>query len=146
MTPMDCSTPGSLVHHQLLELVQNHVHQVSDAIQPLHTLSLCRPLLLLSSILPSIRAFFSESVLLISWPKNWSFSFSTSPSNEHPGLISFRMDWLDLLAGQGTLQSFPTPQFKSINSLELTFFYGPTLISIHNYWKNHSFNYTGLCW
>ena len=99
---MDCSTPGFPVHHQLPELAQTHVHRVSDVIQPSHPLL---SLLLLPSILPSIRVFSSESVLHIRWPKNWSFSFSISPSKEHPRLIYFRMDWLDLLAVQGTLRN-----------------------------------------
>ena len=85
---MDCSTPGFPVHHQLLELAQTHVHQVGDAIQPSYP---CRLLLLLPSIFPSIRVFFNESVLPIRWQKYWSFSFSTSPSNEFSGLISFRI-------------------------------------------------------
>ena len=89
-------------HHQLLELAQTHVHQVRDAI---NHLILCHLLLLLPSIFPSIRVFSNESVLCIRWPKYWSFSFSISPSNEHPGLISFRMDWFDLLAVQETLKS-----------------------------------------
>ena len=110
--PMNCSTPGLPVHHQLPELTQTHVHRVDDAIKPSHPLS---PLLLLPSIFPSIRVFSNESVLLIGWPKYWSFSFNISPSNEHSGLISFRMDWLDLLAIQGTLKS--PLQFKSINSV-----------------------------
>ena len=102
-------------------------------------LILCHPLLLLPSIFPSIRVFPNESTLHIRWPKCWSFSFNISPSNEHPGLTSFRMDWLALLAVQGTLKkSSPTPQFKSINSLVLSFLYSPTLTSIHDYWKNHS--------
>ena len=101
---MDCSTPGFSVHHQLPELTQTHVHQVSDAIQP-SLLILCHPLLLLPSIFPSIRVFSNESVLCIRWPKYWSFSFSISPSKRYSGLISFRMDWLDLLAVQGTLES-----------------------------------------
>ena len=100
--PMNCSTPGLPVHHQLLEFTQTHVHQVGDAIQPSHPLS---SILLLPSIFPSISVFSNESVLHIRWPKYWSFSFSISPSNEHSGLISFRMDWLDLLAVQGTLKS-----------------------------------------
>ena len=101
-------------------------------------LLLCCPLLL-PSIFPSIRVFSNESALRIRWPKYWSFSFNISPSNEHPGLISFRMDWLDPLAVQGTSQeSSPTPQFKSINSSVLSFLYSPTLTSIHDYWKNHS--------
>ena len=88
---------------------------------------------------PSLRVISNESVLRIRWPKYWSFSFSISPSNEYSGLISFRMDWLDLLAVQGTQESSPTPQFKSINSLVLSFLYSPTLTSIHYYWKNCSF-------
>ena len=100
--PMDCSTPGLPVHHQLLELAKTHVHPVSDAIQPSHPLS---PRLLLPSIFLSIRVFSNESVLHIRWPKYWSFSFSISPSNEDSGLISFRMDWLALLVAQGTLKS-----------------------------------------
>ena len=103
-------------------------------------LILCRPLLLLPSIIPSIRVFSSESVLHIRWPKYWSFSFSISPSNEYSGLISFRIDWLDLLAVQGNLKSSPTPQFKSINCLVLSLLYSPTLTSTHDYWKNHSFD------
>ena len=98
--PMNRSTPGLPVHHQLPESTQTHVHLVGDAIQPSHP---CHPLLL-PSIFPSIRVFSNESVLCIRWPKYRSFSFSISPSNEHPGLISFRMDWLDLLAVQGTLK------------------------------------------
>ena len=96
--PMDCSTSGFLVLHHFLELVQTHVHWVSDAIQPSHPLSS-----LLSSIFPSIRVFSNESAFHIRWPKYWSFSIS--PSNEYSGLISFRMDWLDLLAVEGTLKS-----------------------------------------
>ena len=95
-------------------------------VMPSNHLILCRPLLL-PSIFPSIRVISSESVLHISWPKYWSFSFSINPSNEYSGLISFRMDWLDLLAVQGTLKSLLTPQFKSINSSVLRFLYGSTL-------------------
>ena len=93
--PMDCRTPGFPVHHQLPKLAQTHVHRVGDAIQPFHTLC---PLLILPSIFPSIRVFSNESILCIRWPKYWSFSFSISSSSEYSGLISFRMDWLDLLA------------------------------------------------
>ena len=99
---MDCSTPGLPIYHQLPELAHTHDHRVGDAIQPSHPLS---SLLLLHSIPPSIRVFSNDSVLHIRWPKYWSFSFSISPSNEYSGLNSFRMDWLDLLAGQGTLKS-----------------------------------------
>ena len=94
--PMDCSMPGFPVHHQHLELVQTHAHRIGDTIQPSH------PLLLLPLV---IRVFSSESVLCIKWPNYWSFSFSISPFNEYSRLISFRMDWLDLLAVQGTLKS-----------------------------------------
>ena len=131
--PMD-STSGFPVHHYLLEFAQTHV-RVSDAIQSSRPL---RPLLLLPSIFPSIRVFSNESALCIRWPKYWSFSFS--PSNEYLGLISFRIDCFDLLAVQGTFRSPPAPQFKSINSLVLSLLYGPTLTSIHDYWKNHSFD------
>ena len=100
--PMNCSTPGLPVHHKLPEFTQTHVHWVGDAIQPSHPLS---PLLLLPPIPPSIRVFSNESTLHMRWPKYWSFSFSISPSNEHSGLICLRMNWLDLLAVQGTLKS-----------------------------------------
>ena len=93
--PMNRSTPGLLVHHQLLEYTQTHVH---ESVMPSSHLILCRPLLLLPPIPPSIRVFSNESTLHMRWPEYWSFSFSISPSNEHPGLISFRMGWLDRLA------------------------------------------------
>ena len=99
---MNRSTPGLPVHQQLPESTQTHVHQVGDAIQPSHPLS---SLLLLPSIPPSIRVFSNESTLRIRWPKYWSFSFNISPSSEHPGLISFRMDWFDVLEVQGILKS-----------------------------------------
>ena len=99
---MNRRTPGLPVHHQLLEFTQTHIHRVSDAIQPSHV---CGPLFLLPPILSSIRVFSNESVLRIRWPKYWSFSFSISPSNEHSGLISIRMNWLDVLAVPGTLKS-----------------------------------------
>ena len=102
-----------------------------ELVMPPNHLTLCRPLPLPSSIFPSIRVFSNESVLRIKWPKYWSFSFSISPSNEYSGLISFRMDWLDLLAVEGAREFSPTPQFKSINSWALNFFYSPTLTSIH---------------
>ena len=95
---------------------------------PSRHLILCHLLLLLPPIPPSIRVFSNESTLRMRWPKYWSFSFSISPSNEHPGLIYFRMDWLDLLAAQGTLDSSPTPQFKSINSSALRFHHSSTHI------------------
>ena len=108
-----------------------------ESVMPSNHLILCHPVLPPASIFPSIRVFSNESALHIRWQKYWSFSFSISPSNEYSGLISFMIDWLDLLAVQGTLKSIP--QFKSINSLVLSFLY-PTLASIHDYWKNHSFD------
>ena len=107
-----------------------------ELVMPSNHLILCWSLLLLPSIIPSIRVFSNELVICIKWPKYWSFSFSISSSNEYSGFISFRMDWFDFLAVQGT----PTPQFKSINSSVLSLLYDPALISIHDYWKNHSFN------
>ena len=110
-----------------------------ESVMPSNHLILCHPLLLPPSIFPSIRIFSNESALHIRWPKYWTFSFNISPSNEYSGLISFRMDWFDLLAVPGTRQeSPPTPQFKSINSLALSFLHSPTLTSIHGHWKNHS--------
>ena len=100
--PMDCSTLGLPVHHQLPEFTQTHVHWVGDAIQPSHPLSSPSPPALNVS---QHQVFSNESALRIRWPKDWSLSFNIRPSNEHPGLISFRMDWLDLLAVQGTLKS-----------------------------------------
>ena len=102
---------------------------------PSNHLILCHPLFLLPLIFPSIRIISYRSVLPIRWPKDWRLSFSISPSNEYSGLISFRMDWLDLLAVQGTQESSPTPQCKSINSSPLSFLYSPTLTSIHDSWK-----------
>ena len=133
--PMDCSTPGLSVHpssQSLLKLMS------IELVMPSNNLILCLPLLLPPSVLPSIRVFSNESALLIRWPQYWGFSFSISPSNEYSGLIFFRMDWLDLLAVQGTPKNPPTPQFKTINSSALSFLYSPTLTSIHDYWKNHS--------
>ena len=116
----------------------------TESVMPSNHLILCHPLLLLPSVFPSIRVFSSESVLQIRWPKYWSFSFSISPSNEYSGLVSFRIDSFDL-AVQGTLRSSPTPQFKSISSSALSFLYDLTLISVHDYWKNRSFDLMELC-
>ena len=104
-----------------------------ESVMPSNHLIFCHSRLLPPSIFPSIRVFTNESALHIRWPKYWSFSFNISPSNEHSGLTSFRIDCLDILEVQGT----PTLQFKSINSLELSFLYSPALTSIHDYWKNH---------
>ena len=110
---------------------------------PFSHLILYHPLLLLPLIFPNIRIFPTELALCIRWPKYWSFSIS--PSNEYLGLISFRIDWFDL-AVHRILNSSPVSQLESINSLVLSLLYGPTLTSVHDYWKNHSFNYTDLCW
>ena len=117
-----------------------------ELVMPSNHLILCHPLLLPPIIFLRIRVFSTESVLRISWPKDWSFSLSISPSNEYSRLISFRMDWLDLLAVQGTLKFSPTPQFKSIHSWALSFFYSSALTSIREYWENHSFDWMVLFW
>ena len=129
--PMDYSTPGFPVHHQLLEFTQTHVHGVGDAIQPSHPLSYPSPP---AFNFPSIMVFSNESVLHIRWPKYWSLSFSISPSNEYSGLISFRSG-LTSLQCKDSGESFARLQFKSINSSVLSFLYSPTLISIHDYWN-----------
>ena len=133
--PMNCSTPGFPVHHELQESTQTHVHWVSDAIQPSHILSFPSP-----HIFPSIRGFSNESALRIMWPKYWSFNFNISPSSEYPGLISFRMDWLDLLAVQGTLKSLLQHHSSKASILQHSAVFRVTLTSIHDYWKNHSLN------
>ena len=130
MTPWAASSQAFLSitnTHSLLKLMS------IKSVMPSNHLMLCCPLLLPPSIFPSIRVFSNESVLHITWSKYWSFCFNISPSSEYSGLISFRMDWLDLLAVQGTLNS--KAQLKSINSLALSFLYSPTLIFIHDYWK-----------
>ena len=137
-TPLTAARQTSLSitnSRSLLRLV------ATELVMPSSHLILCHPLLLLPSIFPSIRVFSNESFLCIRWPKYWSFSFSISPFNEYSGLISFRMDWLELLhSPRDSQESPPTPQFKSINSLVLNFLYSPTLTSTHDYWKNHSFD------
>ena len=121
--PMNHSTPGLPVHHQLPEFTQTHVHQVGDAIQHL---ILCHPLLLLTLFPPSLRVFSNESTLHMRWPKYWSFSFSIIPFKEHPGLISFRMDWLDLLAVKGLSRVF------SNTTVQKRQFFGAQLCSQSN--------------
>ena len=118
--PMDCSTPGFPVHHQLPKFAQTHVHHVGDAIQPF---ILCCPLLFLPSVFPSIRVFSNESGVHIRWPKYWSFSFNISPSNEYSGLISFRIDWFDLLAVQGTLRSLLQHHSSKASILQQSVFF-----------------------
>ena len=133
--PMRCSTPGFSVHHQLQEVTQTHAHRVDDSS---NHLILCHPLLLQPSIFPSIKVCSNEPVLCIKWAKYWSFSFSISSSSEYSGLISFRMDWLDLLAVQH--------HSSKASAFWCLVFYSPTLTSIHDYWKSHSFDWTDLCW
>ena len=117
-----------------------------ESVMPSSHLILCRPLLLLLPIPPSIRVFSNESTLLMRWPKYWSFSFSIIPSKEIPGLISFRKDWLDLLCSpRDSQESSPTPQFKSINSSALSFLHSPTLTTIHDHWKNRSHLHNSIC-
>ena len=111
-----------------------------DSVMPSNHLTLCHPLLLLSSIFPSIRVFSSELALPIRWPKYWSFSFRISPSNEYSGLISFRIDFCSPCSPRDSQESSPTPQLESIHSLALSFLYGPSLTSVYDYWKNHSFD------
>ena len=112
-----------------------------ESVMPSNHLNLCHPLLFLLSIFPSIKVFSNESILCIRWPKYWSFSFSISPSNEYSGLISFRIDWFDLFAVQGTLKSLLQHHSSKPSILQRSvFFYGPAFISIHDYWKNHSFD------
>ena len=132
--PMNCSTPGLPVHHQLPEFTQTHVHWVSDAIQPSHPRSSPSP----PTPNPSQhQGLFSESTLRMRWPKYWSFSFSIIPSREHPELISFGLVGSPC-SPRDSQESSPTPQFKSINSLALSFLHSLTLTSIHDHWKNHS--------
>ena len=131
-------TPWIAVRQASLSITnsQNSLRLTSiESVMPSSHLILCRPLLLLSSIPPSIRVFSNESTLRMRWPKYWSFSFSIIPSKEQPGLISFRMDWCSPRDSQ---ESSPTPQFKSINSSVLSFLHSPTLTSIHDHRKNHS--------
>ena len=135
--PMDCNMPGLPVQHQFPELTQTHVHWVSDAIQQSCPLSSPSPP---AFNLLEHQVFSNESDLHIRWPKYWSSSFSISPSNEYLGLISFRMDWGSPFIPRDSQESSPTPQFKSINSWALSFLYSLTFTSIHDYWKNHSFD------
>ena len=136
MTPWTAACQASLS----ITNSQSLLKLMSESVMPSNHLILCRPLLLLPSIFPSIRVFSNESALHISWPKYWSFSFSIRPSSEHSGLISFSTDWLDLLVGRSkrsrdSQESSPTPQFKSINSSSPSFLYSSTLTSIHDYGK-----------
>ena len=139
---MDCSTQGLPVHHS-----QNLLKLMSiESVMPSNHLILCHPLLLPPSIFPNIRVFSNESVLHIRWPKSWIFSFSIISSNEDSGLISFRIDWFDLLAVQGTLKSLLQHHSSKPLNLWHSAFFMVQLTSIHDYRKNHSFDYMDLCW
>ena len=116
-----------------------------ESVMPSNHLVLCRPLLLLSSIFPSISVFSKESGHCTRWPKHWRFSFGISTSNEYSGLISFRIDWFDFLAVQGTLKSLFQHYSSKASVSALNFLYSPTLTSIHDYWKDYSFDYIDLC-
>ena len=117
-----------------------------ESMTPFNHLILCCPLCPLPSIFPSIGVFSNESSLCIRWPKYWSFSLGISPSNEYSGLISFRIDWFDLCAVQGTLKSLLQHHSPKASILSHSaFFYSPTVTSINNHWKNHSFDYMDLC-
>ena len=135
---MDCSAPGFTISRSSLKLMSTESVRSSN-----HLILYC-PLLLLLPILPTIRVFSNESALPTSCPKYWSFSFSISPSNEYSGLISFQIDWLDLICSPRDSQESSPAQFEIIISLVLNLLYGPTLTSVHGYWKNHSFDYTDL--
>ena len=138
MTPWTaaCQASLSITNSQRLLKIMS-----IESVMPSNHLILCRPLLLLLPLPPSIGVFSNETILHMRWPKYWSFNFSISPTNEYSGLISFRIVWFDLLAVQGTLKSLlQHHSSKASNSSVLSFLYGPTLTSIHDYWKNHSFH------
>ena len=127
-----CQTSQSITNSRSLPKPMSIV-----SVMPFNHLILCRPLLLLPSIFPSIRVFSKESALCIRWPKYWSFGFNISPSNEHPGLISFRIDWLDLLAVQGILKSLLQHHISKASVLRCSAFFRVQLTSTHDHWKNH---------
>ena len=136
--PMNCIRPGLPVYHQLLEFTQTHVHRVGDAIQPSHPLSSPSPP---AFNLSQHQGLFKQVSSSQQVAKYWSFSFNISPSNEHPVLTSFRVDWLDLLPVQGTLKSLLQHHSSKASILQaLSLLHSPTLTSIHDYWKNHSFD------
>ena len=135
-TSWTAACQASLSFNHLLEFAQTHVHWVSDPT----ILSSVAPFCLLPSFFPSVKVFSNDLALHFRWPKYWNFSFSNRSSNEYSRLIYFRIDCFDLFAVQGTLKSSPTSQFKSINSSALSLLYVPTLKSIYDYWKDHSFD------
>ena len=133
---MDCSTPGLPIHHNSRSLPKL---MSIESVMPSNHLILCCPLLLLPSVFPSTRVFSNESALRIRWPKDWSLTFSISPSNEYLGLVSFRIDRLDLLAVQGTLKSLLQNHSSKAPILLCSAFFIVHLTSVHDYWKNQSF-------
>ena len=145
MTPWTLARQASLsltISWSLLKLIS------IELVMPSNHLFLCHPLLLLPSVSPSVRVFSNELALRIRWPKNWNFIFSISPPNEYSGLISLGLTgWISLLSKRLTrvFSKTRTPQFKSINSFVLRLLYGPALTSIHDYWKNHSFDHMDFC-
>ena len=146
----DFVTPWIAAHQASLSITNSRSPpkpMSTESVIPSNYLILCCPLLLLPSIFPNISVFSNESVLHIRWPKYWSFSFNISPSNEHPGLVSFRMNWLDLLSVQGTLKSLLQHQSSKISILQHSaFFYSSPLTSIYDCWKNQSFDSIDFCW
>ena len=137
------ATPWTVACHASLSITSSWTLlklMRTESVMPSNHLILCPPLLLLPPILHSIRVFLNESALHIRWPKYWSFSFSISPSDECSRLISFRTVVWSPCSSRDSQEASPAPQFKSINSLVLNFFYSPTLTSIHDYWKNHNFD------
>ena len=141
--PMNRSMPGLPVHHQLLEFTQTHVYRVSDAIQPSHPLSSPSPPAPNPSKLQGLFQWVNSSHEVA---KVLEFQLQHRPSNEHSGLISFRMDWLHLLAVQGTLKGLLQHHSSKASILQRSAFFSPTLTSIHDYWKNNSLDYMDLCW
>ena len=141
--PMDCTGQASLsftIRWSFLKLM------FIESVMLFNHLFLCQLLLLLPLIFPSIRIFFSESALHIRWPKYWSFNFTISPSSEYSGLVSFRINWLDLFAVKGLSRVFFSTMIQSINSLALSLLNGLPLASIHDYWKNHRYDYVEVSW
>ena len=143
------ATPWIAAHQASLSITNSRTSpklMCIESVTPSSHLILCHPCLLLPSIFLRIRVFFNESALCIRWPKYWSFSFSISLFNEYSGLISYRIDWFDCLAAQRTLNSLLQHYSLKASILWLSaFFYGPALTSLHDYWKNHSFDYMDLC-
>ena len=142
-------TPWTAAHQAFLSITNSQSLlklKSIELVMPSTHLMLCCPLLLPHSFFPNIRVFSHESVFCITWPKYWSFSFSISPSNQYSGLISVRMDWLDLLAVQGTLKSLLQHHSLKASILWCSVFFIVQLTSIYDHWKNHSFDYIDLCW